>query len=75
MTAGPPLPPFTDLRTEAESWAALADNRELAEYMRAGWLVLSTEQCLSFLRWAREHELRAIRARTLGAESMPRCGA
>lgn len=56
MAAGPPLAAFTTLRAEAEAWAALADDHERAEYMRACWLVLSTDQRRDFVHWlARLH--------------------
>lgn len=42
ICAGTPVPPFTTMQAEAESWAAIASTRELKVYVAAAVARLST---------------------------------
>lgn len=52
--AGPPLPPFFDLASEAEGWAALSGDDERQAYLGAIWRELSPREKADFRRFCAE---------------------
>ena len=47
--AGPPLPPLTTFRAEAETWARFAPRDELRSYLVEIWKALPNEDHVTFL--------------------------
>ena len=52
LRAGEPIPPFTGLRDESQSWAMLASRAERCHYLAAAWGELSPDDRRRFLRRA-----------------------
>ena len=52
LRAGPPIPPFLSLRTEACDWAFFASRAERCHYLAAAWDSLSDDDRQRFLRRA-----------------------
>ncbi len=57
--AGPPVPPFVEVREEARDWAAFASPGELRAYLSASWNRLPEVERARFLSAARPKQRRA----------------
>ena len=53
LRAGPPVPPFLDMREDARDWATFASPAELRAYMAACWQRLPDRDRGGFLHTAR----------------------
>ena len=51
--AGPPIPPWTEPKDDAEWWAAMAGTRELRAYAGAAFKAMRPVDRDAFLAWAR----------------------
>ena len=52
LRAGEPIPPFTNLRDESQSWAMFASRGERCHYLAAAWGEISPDDRRRFLRRA-----------------------
>ena len=59
LRAGPPVPPFVEVREEARDWAAFASPGELRAYLSASWNRLPEVERARFLSAARPKQRRA----------------